>query len=61
MDEKDIEIIEYITQLKIAKFIKENKNMDKKELAKEVDKILEEKENIYQMDTATLKEKLKNK
>lgn len=61
MDEKDIEIIEHVMQLKIAKFIKENKEMDKKELAKEVDKMLEQKENMYKMDSMTLKEKLKNK
>lgn len=59
MSEENVEIIEYIMQLKISNFIKENKNMDKKELAKHVDKMLEEKENMYNMDKKQLEDILK--
>ena len=33
MDENKIEIIEYIMQLKISNFIKNNRNMESKQLA----------------------------
>lgn len=59
MSEENVEIIEYIMQLKISNFIKENKDMDKKELAKYVDKMLEEKENMYNMDKKQLENMLK--
>ena len=55
------EIIEYIMQLKISNFIKENKDMNKKELAEKIDKMLEEKEKMYDMDEKELDEILKNK
>ena len=45
LDENDIEVIEYITQLKISNFIKQNKNMDKKELTKIVEQMIKEKES----------------
>ena len=59
MDENDIEIIEYITQLKISNFIKENKDMDKKQLVKEIEKIIEEKEKMYNMDKEEIEKILK--
>lgn len=59
MSEENVEIIEYIMQLKISNFIKENKDMDKKELAKYVDKMLEEKENMYNMSKKQLENMLK--
>lgn len=53
-------MIEYITQLKISKFIKENKDMDKEQLAKKIDEMLEKKEKMYTIDEG-LKEMLRNK
>ena len=61
LDEKDIELIEYITQLKISNFIKQNKNMDKKELTKIVEQMINEKESMYEMDKNQIKEILKVK
>lgn len=61
MNENNIEIIEEIMQYKISEFIKKNKNMDKKELAKRVDEMLEEKEKMYTKSNKELKEILKNK
>ena len=54
-------IIEYVMQLKISKFIKENRNMDKKLLAQKIDEMLQEKEKMHTMDEEELKEVLKNK
>ena len=54
-------IIEYVTQLKISKFIKENKNMDKNLLAQKIDEMLKEKERMHTIDEEKLKEMLKNK
>ena len=61
LDENDIEVIEYITQLKISNFIKQNKNMDKKELTKIVEQMIKEKESIYEMDKNQMREILKVK
>ena len=61
MDEKMVEIIEYLTQLKISNFIKENRDMDKKILAKKVDEMIEEKEKMYEMEKDELEKVLKNK
>lgn len=54
-------LIEYVMQLRISKFIKENKDMDKKMLAKKIDEMLEEKEEMHNMTEEQLKEKLKKK
>lgn len=56
----DAEIIEYIMQLRIAKFIKENRNMDKNILVKEVEKLMVEKEEMYNMEHKELEKILKN-
>jgi len=61
MSEDNIEIIEYIMQLKISNFIKNNKDMDKRELAKRIDEMLEEKEKMYTMDKEQLEKMLKRK
>ena len=61
MNEENIEIIEYIMQLKISNFIKNNRDMDKKELAKKIDEMLEEKEKMYTMDKEELEKILKRK
>lgn len=61
MNEENIEIIEYVMQLKISNFIKNNKDMDKKELAKKIDEMLEEKEKMYSMDKEELEKMLKRK
>ena len=37
----NIEIVEYIMQQKIANFIKENRNLDNKELIKKIEKMLD--------------------
>lgn len=59
MSKENIEIIEYIMQLKISEYIKNNRDMDKKELAKNIDKMLEEKENMYNMDKEELEKILR--
>lgn len=61
MNEENIEIIEYVMQLKISNFIKNNKDMDKRELAKRIDEMLVEKENMYTMDKEQLEKMLKRK
>ena len=55
----NIEFIEIIMQQKIAKFIKENRNMDKKKLIETLEKMLDKKEKMYYMDEKELKEELK--
>lgn len=47
MEYVDIDVIEYTTQLKISRFIKENRDMNKKELAKNIQTFIEDKEKIY--------------
>lgn len=47
MNYVDLEVIEYINQLEISKYIKEFKNDNKKELVKEVQKIIRNKKKIY--------------
>lgn len=47
MNYVDIDVIEYINQLEISKYIKGFKNDNKKELVKEVQKIIKNKEKIY--------------
>ena len=59
MEENNIEIVEIIMQQKIANFIKQNKNMDKKELAKEVEHMLSKKEEMFNMTYEELKQELK--
>lgn len=62
MIDKKTEIIEYVMQLRISEYIKNNRNMDKKELAKNIDKMLEGKENMYNMSEEQIEEILrKNK
>lgn len=61
MNQKIAEVIEYITQLRISNFIKENRDMDKKLLVKKIEEILDEKEKIYTMDEKQIEEILKNK
>ena len=58
MDENKIEIIEYIMQLKISNFIKNNRNMESKQLAKKIEEIIKEKEEMYNMSESKLKEML---
>lgn len=60
MEENNIEIVEQIMQQKIANFIKENRDMNKKELAKIVEEMINEKESMYDMTLEEIKEKLKN-
>lgn len=60
MEENNIEIVEIIMQNKIAKFIKENRNMDKKELLEEIEKLMSKKEEMYNMNIEQLREELKN-
>lgn len=57
----DDEIIEYIMQLKISKFIKENRDMDKNILVKEVEKLMDTKKEMYNMSQDKLEKILKNK
>lgn len=59
MEENNIEIVEYIMQQKIANFIKQNKDMDKKELTKIVEEMLNKKEKMYSMTDEELREELK--
>lgn len=54
------EIIEYIMQLKISKFIKENRDMDKDTLVKEVEKLLDIKKAMYNMKEEELRKIMKN-
>ena len=62
MIDNKTEIIEYVMQLRISEYIKNNRNMDKKELAKNIDKMLEGKENMYNMSEEQIEEILrKNK
>lgn len=61
MDQKMIEVIEYITQLKISNCIKENRHLDKKEIVKKIEDILEEKERLYTLDENEVEQILKNK
>lgn len=61
MNENDVEIIEFITQLKISNFIKKNKSMDKKELVKKIQEMIKEKEKMYNMDKKQIQEILKIK
>lgn len=42
MKESDVEVLEYIKQLKISSFIKKNRNMSKTELREEIEKIIEQ-------------------
>lgn len=42
MKESDVEVLEYIKQLKISNFIKKNRNMSKTELREEIEKIIEQ-------------------
>lgn len=50
MDQLDFEVIEYITQLKISRCIKKNKNKDKKELVKDIQNIIKNKEDSISMN-----------
>lgn len=56
----DAEIIEYIMQLRISKFIKENRDMDKDLLVKEVEKLMDTKRELYNMEQEELEKILKN-
>lgn len=47
MNYVDIDVIEYVSQYKIAKTIKEFKNDNKKELVEQVQNIIRNKEKIY--------------
>lgn len=57
--ENKIEIVEVIIQEKIANYIKQNRNMNPKELAKQVENLLEQKEKMYNMSEEQIKEELK--
>lgn len=54
-------LIEYIMQSKISNLIKNNRELDKDELISKVEKLLRQKDEMYEMDEDELKEKLKNK
>lgn len=60
MEENNIEIVEQIMQQKIANFIKENRDMNKKELAKIVEELINKKEEMYDMTLEEIREELKN-
>lgn len=47
-------IIENIMQLKISKYIKENKNIDRNLLMQKINEMLEEKEKMYMLDEEEL-------
>lgn len=47
-------IIENIMQLKISKYIKENKNIDRNLLIQKINELLEEKEKMYMLDDEEL-------
>lgn len=55
----NVEIVEIIMQQRIANFIKENRNMNIKELIERVEKMLDEKDEMYNMDEKVLREELK--
>lgn len=57
--ENKIEIVEVIMQEKIASYIKKNRDMNPKELAKQVENLLEQKEKMYNMSEEEIKEELK--
>ena len=52
----NIEIVECIMQQRIANFIKENRNLDKKELIRNIEKMLDSKEEMYKMNDEELKQ-----
>ena len=47
MDKKKIDLALYTIDLKIVKFLKDNKESDYEEMQKELSKLREEKEEIY--------------
>lgn len=55
----NVEIVEIIMQQKIADFIRENREIDKKKLIEAVECMLAQKEQMYNMDEKELKEELK--
>ena len=55
----NIEIVECIMQEKIASFIKENRNMNPRELAWEIEKMLDKKEEMYNLSEEEIKKELK--
>lgn len=55
----NIEIVECIMQQRIANFIKENRNLDKKELIRNIEKMLDEKDAMYKMSDEELKQAIK--
>ena len=52
----NIEIVEYIIKKKIANYIKKNRNLDNKELIKNIEKMLDSKEEMYKMNDEELKQ-----
>ena len=61
MKEVDIEAINDIIQLEIANFIKQHRNMNKKELIKEIEEMLDKKEKLINSNEEEYKKILKNK
>lgn len=61
MEINDIEIIEYITQLNISKFIKESRKRNAKEIVAQIQEIIKRKEKMYNCDREQLNELLKIK
>ena len=59
--ENNIEVVECIMQEKIASFIKKNRNMKPKDLAIEIEKMLDKKEEMYNMTEEEIKKELENK
>lgn len=54
------EVIEYIMQLRISKFIKKHRDMDKDLIVKEVEKIIDTKKSMYNMKEEEIKKILEN-
>ena len=55
----NVEIVEIIMQQRIANFIKENRNIKRKEMIERVEKMLAKKDEMYNMDEKVLREELK--
>lgn len=59
MEEVDLEVINEIIQLEISNYIKEHRDMDKKELVKNIEKIMDKKEELMNCDKEEYKKILK--
>ena len=59
MEEVDLEVINEIIQLEISNYIKEHRDMDKKELVKNIEEIMDKKEKLMNGDKEEYKKILK--